>query len=311
MRKLIIFSIIVLVSASYASMQTVDSISKPATCMKCHGSKHLENSLYLRHLDVSVNCIECHSGEGVRGYVEARKELVNVILLEKASPAINYVFRNITYNNSIHLQANCTKCHELVKGMPFNHSAAANCTLCHKLKGTIEQPETGFWKKMGIGGHRNKSCEDCHTTGFRIPECTSCHISHRDGVNLNNSECLACHNSPHIPARNGSFSGDIAKENCGACHKNAYDTLTFYNSKHNQSGSCISCHPAHGALKRCFDCHGKEHVSHPYARDNCAGCHGKATCKECHKEPHAPLRGLAKITTQEQFNDYAASRRNN
>jgi hypothetical protein len=109
--------------------------------------------------------------------------------------------------------------------------------------------------------------------------------------------------------RNGVFEESIPKVNCGACHKEVYDMLEFYNSKHNQLGSCVNCHPIHGENKKCFDCHVGDHRSHPFASNNCAGCHGKAGCMDCHREPHAPFMGVPKIVSKEQFNDYASTRK--
>ncbi len=307
MKKAIIFALIAFVIAFIISMQAVDSISKPSTCISCHESKHQNSSLYTIHTTARINCIDCHSGKGVRAYVEARTELLNAILLKSFASVID---RNISVRSGhAGAQANCTKCHMGVKSSYFNHSAGANCTRCHSISGQQELSEEGFWKKMGTGGHRNITCEDCHTTGFIIPSCTKCHTAHKEGEKWNNSVCLACHNNPHIPVLNGVFEAGIPKVNCGACHKNEYDTLEFYNSRHNQLGSCVNCHPAHGEMKKCFDCHVKDHISHPFASNNCAGCHGKAACMDCHREPHAPFVGVPKIASKEQFNDYASTRK--
>ena len=307
MKKALIFAFMVFIIASFTSMMAVDYISKPATCTGCHEIKHQNSSLYEAHTTSQINCIDCHSGKGVQAYVETRTELLNAVFLKSSASFFN---QNIsaTFNHA-NVQANCTKCHTRVNSPYFNHSTAANCTRCHNISGLQELSEEGFWKKMGTGGHRNKTCEDCHTIGFRIPACTQCHTSHIEGANWNNSACLACHNSPHIPVRNGVFEEGIPKINCGACHKGEYETLEFYNSRHNQLGSCVNCHPSHGEKKKCIDCHVEGHRSHPFADNNCAGCHGKASCKDCHKEVHAPFVGVPKIASKEQFNDYASTRK--
>lgn len=308
MKKLIIITIVALVLSTFISIQAVTSISSQSTCISCHGSKHQENPLFDGHSNKSIHCIDCHSGKGVKGYVESRKELINSILLDRSRPALDFIFRNISINSSFtHLKDDCRKCHEQVKSGFYNHSNATNCIQCHSISGAPERPETGFWKKMETGGHRNKTCEDCHSTNFQIIICMNCHQTHKEGANWNNSACLACHRNPHIPVRSGILSESAAKENCAVCHEGAFETLTFYNSKHNELPSCVSCHQSHGAVKRCFDCHAGGHLSHPYSRENCASCHGKASCSNCHKEPHAPLMGLARITSQEQFNNYAST----
>ena len=303
MNKWIIIGILTFVVTSFTSMMAVDHVSKPSTCTDCHEISHQNSSLYKLHTSSQINCIDCHSGKGVRAYVETRTELLDAVFLKTSASFFNVS----TGFNHASVQANCIKCHMSVNSLIFNHSAATNCTRCHNISGLKEVPEEGFWKKMGTGGHKNKTCEDCHTTGFRIPACTQCHTTHMEGANWNNSACLACHNSPHIPVLNGVFADGIPKVNCGACHKEVYDLLEFYNSRHNQLGSCVNCHPSHGEWKKCIDCHG--HRSHPFAQDNCAGCHGKAACKDCHKEVHAPFRGVPKIASEEQFNDYASTRK--
>ncbi len=289
MKKWLLISIIVLIIAAYASMQEVNYLNEPSTCMDCHTFKHEESSLQ-QHFNKSITCIDCHSGSGVKGYVEARKELLDVILLEKSKTVLNFIIQNYSYNSSfVHLATNCTKCHSLNEPPGLS--------------------ETGSLKKMEIGGHRNKTCEDCHSRDFRIPGCIDCHKPHKENEKTGNSVCLDCHNSPHVPVRNGTFNTRTAKEECGVCHEVPYKTLAFYNSKHNQFKSCVNCHPAHKEKKKCFSCHGSDHLSHPYARNNCSACHGKAVCIDCHKYPHAPDRGLARISSNEQLNDYASAKR--
>lgn len=305
MNKLIIIAVLTLVAALFTSMIAVDNFSKPSACTGCHEIKHQNSSLYALHTISQINCIDCHSGKGVQSYVEARTELLNAAFLKNSASLFN-VSAGFNHDG---IQANCIKCHPRVNSPVFNHSAATNCTRCHNISGLKERSEEGFWKKMGTGGHKNKTCEDCHATSFKIPACTQCHSTHIGGANWNNSACLACHNSPHIPVLNGVFADGIPKVNCGACHKDIYDLLEFYNSRHNQLGSCVNCHPSHGVQKRCRDCHMSEHRSHPFAQNNCAGCHGKAYCKDCHKEVHAPLMGVPKIASKEQFNDYASTRK--
>src|SRR3989304_9139641 len=124
MKNLIIFSIVVIVLASFISMQAVNSISQPETCIGCHGSKHQENPLFFIHSNKSINCVECHSGYGVQGYVEARKELSNAVLSKKSMRILSYIFNNVSLkSNYVHLQANCIKCHEKIKSTIFNHSS--------------------------------------------------------------------------------------------------------------------------------------------------------------------------------------------
>ncbi len=286
-------------------MQTATFVSDPSACTGCHEISHQASPLFINHK--RVNCIDCHSGKGIQSYVEARTGLLNSVVLK--SSAVFFGQNISTGFDHSGAQANCTKCHMQPQSAIFNHSGASNCTRCHNISGQKELSEEGFLKKMGTGGHRNITCEACHTQGFLIPSCLQCHVPHLEGASWNNSVCLDCHNSPHIPVLNGKFNENIPKANCGVCHKEVNDTLEFYNSMHNQLGSCAICHPAHGMEKRCLDCHVGGHWSHPFAAGNCAGCHGKASCKDCHKEVHAPFVGVPKLASKEQFNDYAATRK--
>ena len=309
MKKWIIVPILVLIIAAYITMQEVNYLNEPSTCMNCHDLNHKDSPFLQRHLIKNITCIDCHSSSGINGYVNARKELIDAILIGKSTPLLKIIIQNDSYNTNItHLKANCTKCHSSIKSKYYNHTNLTDCNKCHAVNGTIEFPDTGSLQKMGTGGHRNKTCEDCHSIDFKIPKCTDCHKPHKEMTQWNNNACLDCHNSPHIPVRNGSFNTGIAKDNCGVCHETPYETLTFYNSRHNEFNSCVNCHPVHREKKTCFDCHVGGHTSHPFARNNCNACHGKSSCKDCHIDPHAPLRGLPKITTKDQFNDYAAAK---
>lgn len=311
MEKWIVSAIIVLMIAAFISILSVDQLNEPATCVNCHGNTHQGSPLADRHFNKTITCIECHSGSSVKEYVDARKEMIDAILLTNSRNILNIVFHN--YSNAshlIHLKANCIKCHVSVNTRYYNHTYQTICTQCHIFNGTYPLPETGLLQKMGSGGHRNKTCEDCHSNNFRIPECTGCHIPHKENSGWDNSVCLGCHNSPHIPVLNGSFNTNISKDKCEVCHEAPFQTLAFYNSKHNRFNSCVNCHPMHMQKKKCFDCHMQKHTVHPFAQKNCNGCHGKVQCKDCHIDPHAPLRGLPRISTDDQLNDYAESKKN-
>lgn len=309
-KKWIIIPIIVLLIAVFISIQVVNNLNEQSTCMDCHEFNHQNSSFLQRHFAENITCLDCHSNSGIKGYVNARTELIDAILLEKSTPLLNIIINNDSYNPIFfHLEANCTKCHLSIISKYYNHTNLTDCNKCHSANSTIEFPETGLLQKMGNGSHRNKTCQDCHSFNFKIPKCTDCHKPHTGMVEWDNNVCLDCHDSPHIPVRNGIFNTGIAKENCGVCHENAYKTLIFYNSKHNELNSCVACHPAHMEKRKCFDCHADKHTSHPFAQKNCNACHGTSTCNDCHKDPHAPLQGLPIITSQDQFNDYA-SRKN-
>lgn len=306
MKKWILVSLIILTFATYITIQDANYINGQSACMNCHDLNHRENPDLLFHLNKNISCIDCHSNDGIKGYVDERKGLINAIIMNKSIPLLKIIFQNDSYEINIsHFKANCTKCHKSVINKYYNHTNFTDCNKCHADNNSIRLLDRGLLQKMGTGGHRNKTCEDCHSLDFKIPKCADCHKPHNEMAQWGNDACLDCHNSPHIPVRNGSFNTGISKENCGVCHEDPYETLAFYNSKHNELDSCANCHLSHNEKKTCFNCHATRHTSHPFAENNCNACHGRVSCNDCHKYPHAPLRGLPRITTQDHFNAYA------
>lgn len=311
MKKWILSAVAVLIITAFITILGVYQLNDARTCTNCHGNTHQGSPFKDIHYNKEITCIECHSGSSVKDYVDARKELVGAIMLNSSRDILDIVFLN--YSNVLnfsHLEPDCIKCHTSINTRYYNHTNQTICTQCHIFNGSYELPETGLLQKMGFGGHRNKTCEDCHSNNFRIPECTGCHTPHKEDSVWDNRVCLDCHNDPHIPLLNGSLNTDIIRDKCKVCHETVFQTLSFYNSKHNLFDSCVNCHPVHAQKKKCFDCHVRDHTSHPFAPKNCNGCHGKVQCKNCHIDPHAPSRGLPRISSDDQLNDYAESRKN-
>lgn len=322
--KWLILALLLIAGAAYASSITLNNINKPLFCADCHASEYRNYIIPVNDSDLPVHkarnitCIDCHSSSDTQSNLAAKKLLINAKLVSYLLPAFNSLLRaNYTLNESFNssgfsiLKANCTKCHEVKKisSSEFNHSNASRCESCHLLHKEPQKPEAGFWKRMGEGGHRNRTCAECHGTEVtqlsELPQCTKCHSPHLKGAQWDRSTCLGCHNDPHLPVKNAVFKGTLAKETCSACHDNVYRTLTVYDSKHNKNvPSCTNCHPAHRQAKKCMDCHSSHGQLHSGTK--CNSCHSYVSgCTDCHTNPHAPLSNLPIITGGEQWIEYA------
>jgi hypothetical protein len=67
-----------------------------------------------------------------------------------------------------------------------------------------------------------------------------------------------------------------AKEVCAGCHEDAYELLQARQTKHS-AFTCAKCHPKHGHLPMCQDCHGKPHSAKIHEKfEKCGDCHGIA-----------------------------------
>ncbi len=328
MKKWLIPVLVIITMLAYISSTAFDDLEKPVSCAGCHTAEYgsylspINNSELPVHKNNKITCIECHSSPGFQSDFEIKKLLLKKHLINYSLPAINTIFQaNSTLNETLDaseltfLKPDCIKCHDVIKIETRNpdHTTVPNCRNCHIFhKEPAKNTSIGFWKLMGEGGHRNLTCSACHGTDVMqlgaLPQCTKCHSPHLKGAQWDRSVCLGCHSDPHIPVKNAVFNNTPAKEACGACHNNVYQTLTVYASKHNWLSSCASCHPKHREKMECMTCHTtNRHIKfHPGAK--CDSCHGKVTrCTDCHTNPHAPLKGLPIILGQQQWEEYATS----
>ena len=332
MKKWLILAFLLVSGAAYVSSAVLHSLNDPLFCADCHATEYknyltpVNNSDLPVHKENNITCIDCHSPQGLQGNLAAKRVILNFIILNKTSSSINMLFSpNSSFNKSFNattfrvLKANCTKWHDTnkIKSLEFNHSNASNCENCHLLHKEFNKsriPEVNFWKRMGEGGHKNRTCGDCHGTDVtrldELPQCTRCHTPHLKDAQWDRNVCLGCHNDPHLPVKNAVFKGTITKEMCAACHDNIYQILTTYDSKHNKNvPSCINCHPEHKVAKSCFSCHWPHAPLHSGTK--CYYCHGKVQkCTDCHTNPHAPLSGLPIISGGDQWTEYAKQTRN-
>ena len=327
MIKWLILAFVLISASAYISSSILNSVNDPVFCGDCHEKEYnnyttpLINSDMPVHKENEITCLDCHSSKtSIWSDIATKKFLIKAKIINSSLPAINGLFRsNFTFNETFNisqfsmLQPDCTKCHNTTNiiSILFNHSNASTCQNCHLLHKEPEKPENPFWKRMGEGGHKNRTCGDCHGTEPTqlgdLPQCTKCHTPHLKDAEWDRSTCLGCHDNPHIPQKNAVFKGTITKEMCSACHNNIYQILTVYDSKHNQKvPSCINCHPKHRKVKSCgidAGCHTPHGPLHSGSK--CSSCHGYVnTCTDCHTNPHAPLSGLP-IATGEALNALA------
>lgn len=294
MKRLIVISILTVILAAYASTQSISYLGEPQTCTGCHVDipyhrmqQNSSFSLLTFHGFLNITCIDCHSGSGIKGFIEARRTVVNAIVLVSAKPAIE---KNSNTTSRFALDTTALK---------------ANCIKCHEGKGGKEDVP----RAMGVGLHMNLTCTSCHGTNIEIPACTTCHSPPRHRVNLTNTDCLGCHIDPHLPVLNAQYNTNVPNVNCASCHPKVYKNLTAANTRHTKV-FCVNCHPSHGQKLACGACHPgyeKMHV-HRVAGDGCGrgACHGYVKhCRDCHKDPHKPFEGMPPITNREQLRDYA------
>lgn len=326
MKKWLVLAFLLIAASAYASSVVISKVGDPLFCADCHYTEYKNYSAFINysvlpaHKEKKITCIECHSSPGIESGMAVRKLLINAQIVNYSLPAINRLLRsNFTFNQSFNvsdfsiLKANCAKCHNIknIKSNTFNHSIinSSGCENCHILhKGEPLKEKNAFWRRLGEGGHRNRTCGDCHgtdTTKIELPQCMKCHKPHLKGAQWDRKICLGCHDNPHLPQRNAVFKGNITKQMCSACHNIIYQTLTTYDSKHNKNvPACIKCHPKHRVKPSCNDCHMPHGPRHPGS--SCTSCHGYVSkCRDCHTNPHAPKSGLPAISGGEQFTEYA------
>lgn len=325
MKIWLIPALLLVVASAYISSVVFGSLNDPLYCTRCHSSNYEtyisppNNSDMPVHTGTGITCIECHSSAGFQSSLAAKKFLINIQLINYSLPALNRLMSsNFTLDESVNasdfaiLKANCIKCHNVKKiiSFGFNHSSASSCDGCHIMhEEKPAEPESSFWKHMGEGGHRNVTCGDCHGTDPTrledLPQCTKCHKPHLKDAQWDRSICLGCHGDPHLPVKNAVFKDTLTKEMCAACHKDIYDNLTTYSSKHNQDiPSCVNCHPKHMQVMACIKCH----IPHgpPHKDSNCNSCHNYASvCTDCHTDPHNPRGDLPTISDGGQWEEFA------
>jgi predicted CXXCH cytochrome family protein len=229
-------------------------------CARCHSTHYnwlRDNGA--RHQ--AVACTECH--EVFHAYNPLRKNYAEI--MPKCSSC------HETLHGPDEPVTECLTCHsnphQPLASIPDPADIEDRCQHCHSYVAASLKDEVSM--------HTEQECSSCHSQKHgRIPECSECHENHSPMVVLDTPDCLACH-PVHTPL-NISYPQTQGKEVCAGCHEEAFDLLQARQTKHS-AFTCAKCHPQHGHLPVCMDCHGKPHSATIHEKfAQCVDCHGIA-----------------------------------
>ena len=223
--------------AHFDWLRTSGAKHQGVACTECHEIFHAYNPLRNNYAEIMPKCAQCH--DLPHGAAEPVSQCLNCH----------------------------TNPHQPLASIPDPANLEPNCRLCHTVVAASLQAE--------VSKHTEQECSSCHSQKHgRIPACFECHENHSPLAALDVPDCLKCH-PVHTPLRI-SYPADQAKEVCAGCHETAYNLLSDRITRHS-AFSCAKCHPQHGHLPVCMDCHGKPHnpaIHEKYAL--CGDCHGIA-----------------------------------
>ena len=206
-------------------------------CTDCHEIFHAYNPLKNNYAQIMPKCSSCH--DAPHGQIEALPK--------------------------------CLACHrdphQPVASIPVPGQLEGQCKLCHS--------QVAASMKEKPSKHSQEGCPSCHSQKHgRIPECAECHESHSPAIQMTTADCMACH-PVHTP-RQISYPPDQNNKVCAGCHANPYQQLAAKKTKHSAL-TCAKCHPKHGQLMACQDCHGLPHGKTLHEKyKSCSTCHNTA-----------------------------------
>jgi len=207
-------------------------------CTDCHRSYHSYNPLHDNYSEVMPHCDSCHNDP--HGTEAAVLRCLNC-----------------------HIDP-----HQPIVSILDPEKLEPNCHICH--------PDIAKILQEKPSKHTDQKCSSCHSKKHgRIPDCSECHKNHSPLLTLNTSDCLACH-PVHSPLEI-QYPLSQSKELCLGCHEKPYQDLKEKQTKHSTL-TCAKCHPKHGQLMACQDCHGNNvhdariHRQH----QDCGECHSIA-----------------------------------
>ncbi len=315
-----VFSLLIILGAIIlASWVLIDYHKEPEFCgLTCHPmvpyyDSYLNpqnNSIMISHLDKEVLCVDCHTGEGIIGQVEAvtidgTKDLVYLIL-------DNYDPDNL---HGFVPAENCLKgCHDVLD-WKIEAPVPRGSSHITDEDGTTTWPTRMIWHPLTENGtdyselESQETCVDCHDQrmngiGFTRFACPTCHDLSSEEIDLHRDRtcgmgdchtqpefighrtvmdnCMFCHDRLHpedarvpyeIVQEHGIFKVDSSF--CSDCHSDTYDKLTNSDSAHGWEDGCPECHTDHKYSPDCDDCHNSDNIQHmtgaPY--DDCLSCH--------------------------------------
>jgi hypothetical protein len=229
---------------------------KPEECGKCHSRFY--NLIKTEGGKHRIACTKCH----VKFHIYRPGKVDYQDILPKCSAC-----HKLVHGEDL---AQCSECHTDAHApmkIPAERALAESCYICH--------PDEDKEMKTYITQHTELYCSACHHTrhGY-VPECLECHRPHSEG--MTQAECLACH-PPHKVLQ-VAYPEDIPQQACAGCHQDAYNKLNQTRTKHS-SLPCAKCHPTHGAIITCRECHSEVHAERPDMLEkfrSCGRCHGAA-----------------------------------
>ncbi|MCK4757327.1 MAG: hypothetical protein KAS67_02635 [Thermoplasmata archaeon] len=315
-----IFILLMLIGAAIlAAWALVDYHKEPEFCgLTCHPMvpyydtylDPMNNIIMISHLEKDVVCVDCHTGEGIIGQVEAvvidgTKDLVHLILGDYDPDNMHGFVPS----------ENCLKgCHDDLD-WKFEAPVPRGSTHETAADGTTVWPTRMIWHPYTMNGtdfsglEEMDTCVNCHDQrmngiGFTRDACPICHdVSpseinvHRDqtcgmgdchvepefiGHRLVMDNCMFCHDRMHpkdarVPYEIAQAHG-IYKVNstfCSACHLETYNSLVNSDSGHGWEDGCPECHGEHKYWPACSDCHSEANIPHIVtgSYSECHACH--------------------------------------
>jgi hypothetical protein len=199
---LIVLVLVGVVAGAGGFVYAYTSEEHDSFCASCHSepeTTHYQRSIAATKVDLSsyhatqeTHCIDCHSGPGLPGRLEAE--------LDGAINAFKF-YTGLAVQPAVlkapFPDANCLKCHQAVtqRGyIPQTQMTAPN------FFGGGE--EGGFEGEEGGLGHWHINLSRWQASSANAGRCTSCHSGHLTDVNV----------------QNGFLSDQRVSETCQACH---------------------------------------------------------------------------------------------
>lgn len=206
-------------------------------CMECHEIFHAYNPLKNNYAAIMPKCSQCHDAP------------------HGSDPAV----------------MKCLTCHQdphqPLVSIPDPANLEGQCRICHASIAALLTDNPSM--------HTEQDCSSCHSEKHgRIPQCSECHESHSPKVQLTTADCLGCH-PVHTPLQI-SYPITESKDVCGGCHTVPYEQLAAKQTKHSAL-TCAKCHPKHGLIPPCQECHGEPHGDAIHKKyPKCGTCHNIA-----------------------------------
>jgi hypothetical protein len=206
------------------------------------------------------DCYSCHGQKGMRGYID-----------------------RAAYEQSVHDQIPCNKCHTDVTAYPHSKVSKVNCGICHFLGREGAPKEQAQQYKLSVHGRASAAGNTA------APTCQTCHGSH---YIYRSSDARSKTNREKIPAL------------CSTCHPKEFEEYSksihgkeFLEKKNAGAATCFDCHLEHltprttedqwqlTLIKQCGNCHAEEMSTYQktyHGQVTRLGYANIAKCSDCH-----------------------------